>query len=539
MESTYLHVGHDPQLLVDNVLIECTQGLTRRWYKPQRHGDVPLICRDRPWEQTLYFTYSNYCVIQDPEDGRIKCWYEDMGLIDGQGHPWKTRLLYAESDDGIHFQKPDLDICPVNGRPTNVIMGYIEGQQPSDLNPWADVGVHSSGIVIDPFPQKPEERFRMIFSPSTFDARTGLRHATECAHSPDGLHWKPYGLAPVLGSSGRRLGDVSCLHYDLDSRQFVQNTRHGLMSTVSLPPETRRVTRWFAPYYPHRPDLMNKRRVFQTRSHDFLHWTDLVPVSVPDDEIDNLDEAHYGMQQFQVGRLHFGTLGVLRFVDNEMEVRLLFSRDGIHFRPTDRARPFLAPRGAGHWDAHMVSITSPPVEMGDEWWFYHGGTTSHHDWWLGPPEGIDEPEVHDPAQHVRFGLGLARLRKEGIASLDGSKQRDGYFVTRPLMSPGDSLVINARCRQGGAIRAAVVDVHNQPIDGCSLEASDAFSGDSTRHTMSWRGRAAAGAGGGWRKLYLSVTARSFLSGLSTPQTSQRNGMYRTVDGEDTAADARR
>ena len=308
----------------------------------------------------------------------------------------------------------------------------------------------------------------------------------------------------MFGSSGQRLDDVSCLHYDLDSRQFVQNTRHIMMYAVALPPGTPEVSSWFGPYYPHRPDLMNKRRVYQARSHDFLHWTDPLPVSVPDDEIDNIDEAHYGMQQFRVGQLHFATLGVFRYVDNEMEVRLLFSRDGIHFRPTDRARPFLAPRGPGHWDAHMVSITSPPVEMGDEWWFYHGGTCSHHDWWMGPPEGIDEPEVHDPAQYVRFGLGLARLRREGIASLDGSKQRDGYLVTRPLRAAGDRLLINARCRKGGAIRAAVVDVSNQPIGGCSLEASDAFSGDSTGHTVTWQGRAPAGAGGQWRKLHFLI-----------------------------------
>jgi hypothetical protein len=169
------------------------------------------------------------------------------------------------------------------------------------------------------------------------------------------------------------------------------------------------------------------------------------------------------MQQFHVGSVHFATLGVLRYVENEMDVRLLYSRDGLHFEPADRSRPFLAPRGEGYWDAHMVSMTSQPVEMGDEWWFYHGGTTSHHDWWIGPPDGVDEPEVHDPGQHVRYSLGLAKLRKEGVASLDGSRQREGYVITRPLMSNGTRLVVNARCRPGGSIRAAVFGFDNQPM----------------------------------------------------------------------------
>ena len=87
MDSTYLHVGNEPQLFLDSWLIECTQGVTRRWHKPARAIETPLITADRPWERTLYFTYSNYCVLRDPADGLIKCWYEDLGQLDGGGHP--------------------------------------------------------------------------------------------------------------------------------------------------------------------------------------------------------------------------------------------------------------------------------------------------------------------------------------------------------------------------------------------------------------------------------------------------------------------
>jgi len=86
------------------------------------------------------------------------------------------------------------------------------------------------------------------------------------------------------------------------------------------------------------------------------------------------------------------TLGIFRYVDNEMDVRLLASRDGLRFTPTDRATPFLAPAVPAIWDAHMVSMTSQPVEIGDEWFFYHGGTKTHHDWWMCPEENLDEPE---------------------------------------------------------------------------------------------------------------------------------------------------
>lgn len=542
MDSSYFSIEYNPQLFLDNWLIECTQGLTRRWHNPVRLEREPLIQRDQPWEHTPYFTFSNHCVIKDPVDGLIKCWYEDFGSVADfvKGNSWKTRLLYAESTDGIHFRKPELDICSVNGRRTNIVMGYADGQQPSEVNSWADCGVHSNGIVMDPFTQNPDERFRTMFQRLTFNEEKnkrnkgrqpesvkkpdevttfGISNQTGCAHSADGLHWKPYASQPILGSSGSLTGDVSCLHYDPESRQFVMNTRHKMMCGAALPSGTPFVTDWFNPYYPHRPDLMNKRLVHQTRSHDFLHWADLVPVSVPDDEIDNLDEAHYGMQQFRVGRLQLATLGILRFVENEMDVRLLFSRDGINFRATNRGRPFLAPRGEGYWDRHMVSICSQPVEMGDEWWFYHGGTNSHHDWWIGSnfPENIDEPEVRDPDRNVRFGLGVARLRKEGIASLDGSRQRDGYIVTRPVMSDGKRLVINARCRKGGSIRVAVLDLDNRPMGNCSLDASDPFTGDSTCHTVTWGGEPGIPAGPEqWRKMHFLLRDAEFFSFRLSP-----------------------
>ena len=61
---------------------------------------------------------------QDPQDGLIKCWYEDLGPDIGDGHPWRTRTLYAESRDGIEFHKPGLDICRVDGKPTNIVTGF-------------------------------------------------------------------------------------------------------------------------------------------------------------------------------------------------------------------------------------------------------------------------------------------------------------------------------------------------------------------------------------------------------------------------------
>lgn len=126
-DSSQLFVQTCVQSLLDNVLIETSQDITRRWHQPQRYADGPLIKKDRPWEHALYFTYSNYQVLHDPQDGLFKCWYEDLEGPD-EARSWqhfgmKSRQLYAESKDGINWRKPELDLYTIDGRRTNIVLG--------------------------------------------------------------------------------------------------------------------------------------------------------------------------------------------------------------------------------------------------------------------------------------------------------------------------------------------------------------------------------------------------------------------------------
>ena len=89
---------------------------------------------------------------------------------------------------------------------------------------------------------------------------------------------------------------------------------------------------------------------------------------------------------------------------------------------------------------------------------------------------------------VQYGLGLAKLRLDGYASLDAGYERPGILITRQLISDGGKLVVNARCRKEGSIAAEIVDVNDDVIPGFSRKECDIFAGDSVRHTFSWRGK---------------------------------------------------
>ena len=477
-DSVNLYVKDLVQTFIDNVVIESVQDVTRRWHTPERKSDAPVIRRDKPWEHVTYFTYSNYAVLWDPQDDLFRCWYEDLEVPaerDRVDH--YARQCYAESDDGIHWRKPELDVLAIDGRKTNVVLGGPEFGE-----------VHSASYVIDPFPARPDLRFRTIFSHMWDDGQKG-HNRIECAHSPDGIHWTLYDELPRVGISGPRLNDVSVLLYDPDAREFVQNTRHWLQWAGAINLRNPHNQSFLGPYEPLHHLRYNQRRVFQTRSHDFIHWGELVPVATTDDAEDNLDESYYGMCQFKLGGLYLATVGVFRAVDNEMDVQLLTSRDGIRWTNTNKRQPLLAPRGEGHWDAHMVSLVSPPVEVGDELYFFHGGTSSHHDWWLYGRDIADQLPDCDRLENVEYGLGVATLRKDGYAGLYANPYREGAVITRPLISLGTKLVINARCAPGGSIRVEIADRKDDVIAPCTKEACDPFTGDDTAHTVTWKGNA--------------------------------------------------
>ena len=146
---------------------------------------------------------------------------------------------------------------------------------------------------------------------------------------------------------------------------------------------------------------MNKRRIFRSKSADLIHWTTPWPLFGPDDSIDNVDDAFYGLEQFPIGDDWLGVLNVLHMTDNTMDVQLVYSRDGKHFTRVRPGQPWLAPGGPGSWDQYMVTICSKPIEVGDDLYVYHAGAKNHHDWWIvGAQEGLDCAEAGNSLRNV-------------------------------------------------------------------------------------------------------------------------------------------
>ena len=130
----------------------------------------PLIKADKPWESYCL----GYCQVIRT-DGKWRMWY---GSFDRKYQNDSNNFLcYAESSDGLHWNKPDLNLVMYDGsRHNNIIL---------------QAGVIGPSIFIDA-DAPPSDRYKMAYV-----KWTGSRWPVFGATSPDGLHWA-LGNKPLL-----------------------------------------------------------------------------------------------------------------------------------------------------------------------------------------------------------------------------------------------------------------------------------------------------------------------------------------------------
>ena len=93
-------VGHEPQLFIDDYLIESSTGVRRVVCRPVRDGSIsnPIVTgkEDRCFQP--YFSVSRIA-----ETGLFRIWY---GAATEDQDPSRSHLGYTESDDGVHWKRP-------------------------------------------------------------------------------------------------------------------------------------------------------------------------------------------------------------------------------------------------------------------------------------------------------------------------------------------------------------------------------------------------------------------------------------------------
>ena len=495
LDSVWLHVGTRRQFFFDDLMLEQVQDVTRRYHHPTRKAAKPMIKADQPWEHVTYFTYNAWNVIYDIEVDLFKCFYEDWTIDAPQKSPtwisdtdgkfcvdfhgrFPSRLCYAQSKDGLQWEKPPLGRVYENGRNTNIVIG---GEQ---------VGTaHSTYVLHDTTDPDKQKRFKAIFEHRRLSGGNDMAGEGHyrVAYSPDGIDWDITDRPIRFGHCGDVLGDVATLIRHPETQFYWANTRHFRMCSSTIQDRRKPVQpSWICPTPLHRRAQQNLRRIFRMESVDLFNWTTPQPMLAPDNEWDNIDDAFYGMEQFQIGEDWLGFLNVFHMADNTMDVQLVYSRDGQQFSRVQPGRPWHSTGQEGQWDQHMVNITSKPFVVGEEHYVYYGGARNHHDWWIvGANEGLDVPEAHD-MNLVDYGLGLATIKRDRFVSIGAAEAREGVVVTPAVFSNGRRLVVNVLVHNGGSLRVAVADGHDNVFDGFTREDCHPLTGDFIAETVRWK-----------------------------------------------------
>jgi predicted GH43/DUF377 family glycosyl hydrolase len=415
------------QLFVDDVLVAHRAGVVRRAHACSKLAE-PVLEPEAPWEQDgddqRVYVYGT--VLRDAETGQFRMWYNRLRLV-----------LYATSRDGIHWERPELDLYEWRGsKPNNIVYPHF----------------HSPSVVYNA-DADPNGRYAMLGCSSL----SGRGYYV--AHSPDGIEWELYPENPVLPSS-----DTCTLAYDARTGEYLAFHKRTAMHLGE-----------------------RRRLVYLATSADLQNWSEPVLAMAPD-EIDDIQvdreggrwAQFYNMSAFPYGDQFLGLVTHFRYAgpperrgplqsgdDGPIDVQLVHSRDGRRWERCEDRSPVI-PNGPHAYDAGCVlGVANGPVLVDDELWIYYTAITTTH--------GGFVPEK-------RITIALAKWRLDGFVSLDAG-DTEGVVRTAPLTCAGDRLRVNANV--AGRLTVAVLDGSGTPVRGYTHATCKPVEGDSVRHAVAW------------------------------------------------------
>ena len=437
------------QLFVDDFLVEETT-LRRSFHQPKPYAGNPVLKADKSWEQERGVPYAMVFsdgVWYDPQDGKFKMWY----LAGGDSSPAAGGRLvytcYAESKDGVHWEKPELDIKPG----TNIVL-----KTPRDSNT----------VWLDHWEKDPKRRYKMF--PTVLGSLFGSSHpwVLSVRYSPDGIHWTE---APAASP---RTGDRTTVFYNPFRSMWVFSLRISSASPSGEPGLARARSRAYREHSDPEAglkwqdnekflwvgaDRLDSRHPNFPHIHPQLYNLDAFPY---ESLMLGLFSVHQGPPNKEVDRLE---------IQKRNEVMLGFSRDGFHWHRPDR-RPFIGVnQTAESWNwGNVQSAGGGCLVVGDKLFFYFSGRA-----------------LDDKVWDEHGSTGLALLRRDGFASMDAGP-RSGTLTTRPVRFKGRHLFVNVDSDEG-ELQVEVLDENDRVVLPFRRDNSLPIRTDKTLAPVNWKG----------------------------------------------------
>ena len=448
-----LPLGTRRQLLFDQMFLEESRGVTLRVNRPVQESE-PVLVADKPWEHQ---TGAYHTVLLD--NGKFRMWY-DATTLDQNGREARRLLCYAESKDGIRWEKPELGLISFDGsRANNIVAPPRPGASQQGATVFRD----------DRAP--PSERYKLWTKYQPRNDPEGpdtARRGLWAMVSPDGLRWKMIDRGYPL-SKGNAADSQNVAFWDQDLGKYVAFVRMKKLAS-----ETRQRQCWVG--------LMT--------SDDFRHWTHAKKIFRADEQIPVPEEGRDLPPLVDlytpVGMKVPGVPGAYILLPtpyyhwrkggfpSNIDVALATSRDLVSWWQPADPEPFLRLGPDGSATSGMIFSNPWLIPNGDEIWIYYAGLGFDH------RGGV--------RNRLNTGIFRARIRRDGFVSVDAG-YKGGEFITPLVTFGGKRLLLNLDGSAGGWLQVEVLSHEGTPIPGYQLQRCDTMRGNALDKVVTWQGKA--------------------------------------------------
>ena len=425
------------QLFVDDFLIDTTD-LQPEYHTAQKTG-APVLFPETPWERdgAPCACPKSGGVWYDEREKKFKMWYEAG---------WLRHMAYAESADGLTWERPDLGI--VAG--TNTILPYTPRPDALDMSvgDTAYLRPDSTTVWIDDA-APPEERYKL------FLRNPGVQMPGIAAVSGDGIHFERFRQTGVTF-------DRSTMFYNPFRQKWVYSIRAADVQPDGSWLRYRR--------YRECTDYLEGAAWSDADAQPWL-YCDALDLPHPyigfTPQLYNVDCVGYESLMLGMFQIMYGPEngGCERYgVPKITELIPMYSRDGYHFSRPCRESLIHASMHPGAWDrGYVQSVGGVLVIHGEELWIYYSA-------FGGDPANRCLPWTKN-GMYCNGATGLAKLRRDGFVSMNGT----GRLTTRQLIMHGKTgMMVNVN----GSVTVKILSP-----EGKTLAVSEPFTGDSTNQPI--------------------------------------------------------
>lgn len=374
----------------DQVSIPYSQNLRLEMRQPTKLAANPVVARGAPGTPDARAVQFYGSVIR--EGKKLRMWYvavgDDIDRIKAPSEGW--RAAYAESDDGIHWIKPNLGLVEYAGNTNNNLI----------LTNPAPLGFVNVKVLDDPQAANPEQRYK-ISTHVYFRHKSRLGTLAPFA-SADGLRWKLLTEAtPVKGELDIKDLVLPAVHFEPCGGLYL----------------------WDGVYYVCGQNAMNATQRYQGRvtrmyrSRDFINWSPTSNIGFlrtpqytwlgPGRSLEG-EQNHEGISVWNRRNLLLGVYGrwhgAKEWKDIRVDLGFVLSNDGLNFREPAHEWTFLERGADGAWDQGGLLQGQGFENIGNQTFIYYGA-------W--DPRGTGSGQPLAP----RGGVGIATLPRDRFGDL--------------------------------------------------------------------------------------------------------------------------